>query len=490
LKTSPSNIRAETNFYFGKGQSGCKINQQTNMRTYKMTSRLIVPLLCTYAFCLSICATTTAETPDRPNALMCTPGKLIFSEDFDPSTVSERWGFKADFALRDGALLRTDVEPTQSKRVFLKDPSFHNTIIQFDFKLSGKTTDLRLVTGSGGGYNSVTQIHTGHFQINTPIDRDAGIVPAHLGDCIRKSRSGQWQTITVEYWDDEIIAHLGDNDFVLGRHPIIDRTRKYFAFQFDFPGASIDNIHVWAATGQRDNWAETRQKLTVIQADRDPVKRDPAERYKLEYMNLKSRLTLGDQAYRALVAKRDKLQAALHVDYAEAFTTHKQIGKLIAKKKQQLKASESEFKAMEMEVHRASRAEDAYVLSTRPEIARLKEDGVAKQRYVSELGQIRAQLEATGDKQLAALVEKTARRQAALEARFPEAFESVDAAVENRNAIRKSLNDDPDFQDRNRAVVDAGKSIKAYEEKAAPNLIQLATEAKAYLDSLKSSGAK
>ncbi|MBT4692320.1 MAG: hypothetical protein HOB73_03140 [Planctomycetaceae bacterium] len=207
-------------------------------------------------------------------------------------------------------------------------------------------------------------------------------------------------------------------------------------------------------------------------------------------MNLKSRLTLGDQAYRALVAKRDKLQAALHVDYAEAFTTHKQIGKLIAKKKQQLKASESEFKAMEMEVHRASRAEDAYVLSTRPEIARLKEDGVAKQRYVSELGQIRAQLEATGDKQLAALVEKTARRQAALEARFPEAFESVDAAVENRNAIRKSLNDDPDFQDRNRAVVDAGKSIKAYEEKAAPNLIQLATEAKAYLDSLKSSGAK
>jgi len=460
------------------------------MRNHKMTSRLTVSLLCTFTFGLSICATTTAETPAPPNALMCTPGKLIFSEDFDPATVSERWGFKADFALRDGALLRTDVEPTQSKRVFLKDPSFHNTIIQFDFKLSGKTTDLRLVTGSGGGYNSVTQIHTGHFQINTPIDRDAGIVPAHLGDCIRKSRSGQWQTITVEYWDDEIIAHLSDNDFVLGKHPIIDRTRKYFAFQFDFPGASIDNIHVWAATGQRNNWAETRKKLALIQADRAPAKRDPAERYKLEYMNLKSRLTLEDQTYRDLVAIHDKLQAALHADYTDAFITHKQIGKLIAKKKQQLKASDSEFKTMETEVHRASRAEDAYVLSTSPELARFKEAGVPKQRFTSELGQVRAQLEAAGDKQLAVLVAETTEQQVKLETRYPHGFESVDAAVEKRNAIRKSLNDDPDFQDRNRAVVDAGKSIKAYEEHAAPNLTQLATEAKAYTDSLKSAGAK
>ncbi len=136
---------------------------------------------------------------------MCTPGELLFSDDFDPATVSDRWFFKAEFALRDGALLRTDVDPTETKRVFLKDPSFHNTIIQFDFKLSGQTTDLRLVTGSGGHYNSVTQIHADHFQVNTPVDRDAGLVPAQLGECIRKPRPDQWQTMTVEYWDDEIV---------------------------------------------------------------------------------------------------------------------------------------------------------------------------------------------------------------------------------------------------------------------------------------------
>ncbi len=342
------------------------------MRTNTMTSRLILSLLCFSA----ISASATAETPGLPNALMCTSGELLFSEDFDPTTVSDRWGFKAEFALRDGALLRTDVDPTVTKRVFLKDPSFHNTIIQFDFKLSGQTTDLRLVTGSGGGYNSVTQIGTDHFQVNTPVDRDAGFVPAQLGECIRRSRPDQWQTMTVEYWDDEIVAHLSDNEFVLGKHPIIDRTREYFAFQFDLPGASIDNVRVWKATGRRDDWTETRKKLAVVQADRDPVRRDPADRYRLEYTNLRSRLTLEDQDYRNLVAKHDKLQAALHADYAEAFASHKQLSKRIAKRKQHIKENDPDFKLMESEVHRASRAEDAYVLSAKPELASLKEDGI------------------------------------------------------------------------------------------------------------------
>jgi hypothetical protein len=296
--------------------------------------------------------------------------------------------------------------------------------------------------------------------------------------------------MTVEYWNDEIVAHLSDNEFVVGQHPIIDRTRKYFAFQFDLPGASIDNVCVWKATGQRDDWTETRKKLAVAQADRDPVKRDPAERYKLAYINLKSGLTLQDQAYRDLVAKRDQLQAALHADYAEAFASHKQLSKLIAKRKQHIRETDPDFKRMEIAVHKASRAEDDYVLSTKPELASLKEDGIPKHRYPSELGQVRAQLEAAVDKQLAALVAETSRLQADLEARFPEAFESVDAAVKKRNAIRKSLNDDPEFQARNRAVVDAGKAIKDYEQKAAPNLAQLEAASKAYIDSLKSSGAR
>ena len=456
------------------------------MKTYTVTPRVILTLLCVFV----ISTPATAEPPAPPISLMCTPGELVFSDDFDPATVSDRWFFKAEFALRDGALLRTNVDLTETKRVFLKDPSFHNTIIQFDFKLAGQTTDLRLVTGSGGGYNSVTQIHPEHFQVNTPVDRDAGFVPAQLGECVRKPRPDEWQTMTVEYWGDEIVAHLSDNEFVVGRHPIIDRTRQYFAFQFDLPGASIDNVRVWQATGQRSHWGETRKRLAAAQTSREPVQRDPAERYKLASVNLTSRLTLEDQHYRDLVARHDKLQAALHADYAEAFITHKQLGKLIAKKKQYIKDTDSDFKLMETAVHKASLAEDDYVLSTKPELARLKEDGVNRNRFPSELGQVRAQREAAGDKQLAALVAETARLQDALEARFPEAFESVDAAVEKRNAKRKSLNSDPEFQARNKAVVDALKAIKDNEHKADPNLAPLEAASRTYIDSLKSAAPR
>jgi hypothetical protein len=423
-------------------------------------------------------ASVFAQDPSLSKPLMCIAGDVLFSDDFNPNTVSARWGFKADFALRDGALLRTDVDPTLTKRVFLKDASFHNAIIQFDFKLAGQTTDLRLVTGSGGHYNSITSIHDDYFQINTPIDRDAGYVPAQLGECIRRSRPDQWQTLVVEYWDDEMIVHLSDTEFILGRHPIINRTREYFAFQFDLPGAAIDNVRIWKSVGQRDDWNETRKKMMRAQTDRVPVKRNPIERYKIEYMNLKSRLTLNDKVYRDLVAKHDSLEAALHADFADAFITHKQFGKLIAKKKQKIKATDPDFKPMETAVHRASRAEDDYVLSTSPELVGFKKDGITKNRFASELGQVRAQLEAAGDRKLAALVAETAKRQAGLEARFPEAFGSVAAAVEKRNAIRKSLNNDPRFKARNKAVIDARNAINRYERKADPNLAQLEAASK------------
>ena len=421
---------------------------------------------------------------------MC-PGEFIFSEDFDPETVLRRWGFQADFALRDGALLRTDVDPTEGKRVFLKDPSFHNTIIQFDFKLSGKTTDLRLVTGSGGGYNSVTQIHREHFQLNTPVDRDAGIVPAQLGECVRKPRPDQWQTMTVEYWGVEMIAHLNDKEFVIGKHPIIDRTRKYFAFQFDLPGASIDNVRVWKATGQRENWSETRRKLIALQSDREPVKRDPAERYKIAYTNLKSRLTLNDQAYRDLVAKHDELKAALHADYADAFATHKELTKAHCKEEKATQGRPTPSSSR-WRLRSTKHAERKKLTSCRPNPnSRVSKKMVLRSSdSLLNLVRSRAVLEAASDQQLAALVAETAKRQAALETRFPKAFRSVDAAVEERNAKRKSLNDDAKFQARNKEIVDAGKAIKDYEQNADPNLAQLAADAKAYTDSLKSSNAK
>ena len=444
----------------------------------------ISTVVCAVA-CVVVRANTERPLPDR--TVMCVPGKIIFTDDFDPDTFSDRWGFKEDFALRDGALLRTEIHPSESKRVFLKDARFQNAIIQFDFRLSGKTSDLRLVTGSGGHYNSVTQIHRNYFQINTASDRDAGFVPTQLGECIRMPRPDQWQTMTIEYWANEMVAHVSDTEIIVGAHPIVDRTRLYCAFQFDLPGASIDNVHIWEAARQLDNWKETRKKLTGVQRSRTPVSRTPVEQYKLECMNLRSRLMLEHQDYRDLVATHDSLQSALQKTYPEAFISHKQLSKRIAQAKKQIKENDPNFKKMEQLVHHARRAEDTYVVSLAPQLNQFKADGIPKQRFASELGQVRGQLEAAGDEQLARLVAKTAERQRQLEAEFPEAFQSVDAAVEQRRAIRKALTVIPEFAKLNQAVVDAGKAIKAYEHQVAPNLAELEVASKAYMNASRSS---
>ena len=73
-----------------------------------------------------------AAAAKEPTTLMCLPGKIVFSETFDLGTVSDRWAFKGDFILRDGNLRRTDLYPTENRRVRIQDASFYNTTIHHD----------------------------------------------------------------------------------------------------------------------------------------------------------------------------------------------------------------------------------------------------------------------------------------------------------------------------------------------------------------------
>ena len=426
-------------------------------------------------------AAALSQTTEPPDTLMSTPGELIFSENFDRDTISDRWFYRGEFQLRDGALMRTRInEHEDNKRVFLKDAEFHNVVIQFDFKFDGQTSDLRLVTGSGGHYNSITQIRRDHFQVNTPVDRDVGLEPSHIGECSNLFTTDEWHTMTVEYWDEEVVAHIDGEHFVLGSHPIVDRTREYFAFQFDRPSAAVDNVRIWRATGQRQNWSTKRGQLVGQQEKRPAVPRDPRDHYQHVFTNVKSDLTLNDPAYRKLIAHHEELQKALRKDYSEAFLSHKELSKGIQKRRKELKDSDQKFKEMESAVHRARRAEDECVVSKNPSLESLPEH-----RYRSEIELARDRLKRNNDAELAALIAATSKHQDALEAHFPEAFASIDHLVAERSARRNALNDDPDFQSRNREVSDAWQAIKSYQENAEPRLRELAEAAKDYRVSFK-----
>ena len=411
-----------------------------------------------------------AAAAKEPTTLMCLPGELLFSETFDLGAVSDRWAFKGDFILRDGHLCRTDLYPTENRRVRIQDASFYNTIIQFDYKFSDRTTDIRLVTGSGGHYNSVTQIRPKYFQVNTPSDRDTGFVPSHLGECVSLSQQDVWQTMTVEYWNDEVVAHTSADTFVYGSHPIVNRTREYLAFQFDLPGASIDNVFIWQAIGQKNNWESSRNQLTATQERRPLVPRSKEERIKYNLINIKSDLTRFDKTYQELVALHESLTSSLHTTYPGAFQSHKQLSKEIAYVKKKTRETDRVFKEMEIAINKARKAEDEYVVSLYPDLQALRSEGIPQHRFLSEQAQFRKQLENNRDAQLGALVAETNRLQKAIEHAYPEAFKSIDEAIEKRKAVRQSLNDDSTFQALNQQVVEAGKAVKEYEQRALAHL--------------------
>ena len=396
--------------------------------------------------------------------LMCSPGKMVFSEDFAPGTVSERWGIRAHYEIADGILRRSRHEPQETARIFLKDAAFHNVIFRFDFRFEG-ASEIRLMTGGGGGYNTVIQVSPDHFQVNT-AKRNNEFAPSMQGECAFRFKEGKWHTMTVEFHGEEVVAHVDKEHFVVGRHPIIDTRRTYLAFQVTGAGASFDNFFVWESVA-RDNWPERRAALGALQAGRSPaLERDARQQYDLIMLNLKDRLSRNDATYRELVARHGNLQAALKEDYPRAFRTHKELSKGIARKRKEIKEREPRFKEMESAVHRARRKEKEYIHARRPELNTLP-----GHLYHAAFEKGRESLKK--DPRLRALEKATLRLEEDLHQAFPEAFEKVEALVEQRNAYAASLRSNGKFQKGRKAVADANKAIKNYLHDADPRLKEL-----------------
>jgi len=405
-----------------------------------------------------------AKTPADDGFLMCSPGEVVFSETFAPATVSERWGIRAHYKIDDGILTRTGHEPRETARVFLKEAAFHNVIFRFDFRFEG-ASEIRLMTGGGGGYNTVTQVSPGHFQVNT-AKRDNEFAPSMQGECAFRFKEGKWHTMTVEFHGEEVVAHVDKEHFVVGRHPIIDTRRTYLAFQVTGAGASFDNFFVWESVA-RDNWPERRAALGALQAGRSPaLQRDARQQYDLIMLNLKDRLSRKDATYRELVARHGNLQAALKEDYPRAFRTHKELSKGIARKRKEIKGREPRFKEMESAVHRARRKEKEYIHARRPEL-----NNLPGHLYHAAFEEGRESMKE--DPRLRALEKATLRLEGDLHQAFPEAFEKVEALVEQRNAYAASLRGNGKFQKGRKAVAEANKAIKNYLHDADPRLKEL-----------------
>ena len=63
---------------------------------------------------LSVTAVSAAEP------LMLERGEVLLDETFEPESVNENWFYRGEFALRDGALVRTEVNAKQLNQRYFK----------------------------------------------------------------------------------------------------------------------------------------------------------------------------------------------------------------------------------------------------------------------------------------------------------------------------------------------------------------------------------
>lgn len=374
-----------------------------------------------------------ARMPSRP--LLTEPRNLQFGEHFSSEQVSENWYFQKEWETKDGMLLRNSI-PGENKRLFYKNPNFKDALIRFDFRLDG-ATNIRLVTGSSGHYNSVIHIHPDHFFIQTAMDDRGPWFYMRHGECAYNFKPGKWYTMTVEYLKDELVAHLDHQHVAYAKHPIIDQERTYLALQVDQPSAAFDNIQVFQAGSHKSR----TQNLEHIQsvANQHPVNKSTKEQFNILKSNTHAKLHLTDPKYRQLVQTIDDLDELKRQKFPEAFQPIKVIKKAIQDERKKLLKEDPNYKETLHATHRANRALDQYLYDQDPSIQQLPHS------------QQKAELEKARKKHLKdpaylKLLKVAETAQKSLETQYPQFFVSDETLRAKQNNARKNLKENPDYQ--------------------------------------------
>ena len=413
-----------------------------------------------------------AENPAEPlEPWLARAGTAIIEEDFTSGEIAKDWFFTEWWSSRDGVLLRNDL-PGENKRLFWKKPSYRDAVISFSFSFRG-AEEIRLMSGTPGKYNFVVRIRRDHFRVNTASDSTAGHLPSIQGECPFRFEAGTWYRLRVEVLADEVLARIDDEHFVVGRHPIIDRRRSYFAFQVDGPSAAFDNVRLLSATGA-GGWEGRRAKLLQAQAKRPWLPRNLDERHKDRKIIARDQAWRTDARYRELVERHESLRELAREQFPAAHISTKEARKKIAVLRKKLLQNDAEYKTLTRAINKARRNEDLHLQKKNPHLETLPSSG-----YKAALKKLRLQAR-DNDPGFIALLEITAALENKRKNAYPQLERTNDEIVAERKAAWKKLHEaSPDFRNSNEKVTKAWREVQAHLLKSDPELARLEKERQA-----------
>jgi len=412
---------------------------------------------------LSLYSTSAVEINLPP--LLADPTAVFKAEAFAEGEDKGTWHFLEWWEARGGLLVRNDL-PGENKRIFIKKPEYKDVAIRFDFQFRG-AEEIRLVAGGGGHYNFGVHIRRNRFRVKTPGDKSVPYFPAILGECPFNFEKGKWYTMQVEVVGEEILARLDAKHFVVGKHPMLNRKREYFAFQVDQSGAAFDNIGIWHAE-MKKGWESVRQPLIKKQSTRPWSRRAPEEELKDLKMVTIDRVYRTDAKYRAVVARHEGLQASAKKKYPAAYKSSKEGQKEIAKLRTKLRNEDSAYKQSVNTINKAKRREVEYLEDKVKGLGELPAN-----QYRSALE--KARLEAMKkDPVFRGLVAKREGLEKDLQKAYPQLNISNEDVAEGRRKAHVRLREtDPDFVRLQNEIGQAWRARSDYLLRVEPRLVEL-----------------
>ena len=392
-----------------------------------------------------------ARNPSPP--ILTKPRELYFGDHFEPGFVSERLWYTKDWVAEEGILQRVE-NGSETTRIFLRDAEYQDAVIRFDFRM-GESRDVRLVTGSGGNYNTVIHIRPDHFFIQTAADKSAGYFSVRHGECGYAFEPERWYTMTVEFLGDEVMAHLDSDHLSYAKHPIVDRTRRYFAIQVDKNPAAFDNVQIFKAAAKKGEQAAAGRARLADAMGKFPVEKSLEQQLQIQKKNAHAWYYRHDETYRNLVDRVDQLDLRNKTLFPDVFRTHKESKKQIADKRKRLSEQDSVFKQLLTATHRADRAVEAYLIAQQPEIA-----DWPNSRKRATMERLRVKFAET--KAYQSLEAAAAAARAKLVADYPEVFITDEEIKAAKHAVVEKTKQNPDLRKARQERAEAYRAQRDY----------------------------